>query len=284
MEAPVHVTMEDVRAEKAAALLAAARKVAVKTEKDCIAQPCATSSSGKRRKLAAEATSSASDTSCPPGFSTSWKEAPPVKSENGGKQWSALPQYREGDTGDWKAARQRLQSNVTPERARELAASRPADVVASSFLSLLQVSTHGCNLLCSMCMIYRSAIWIDRSAWQWHTWPGAQTTTDVVFSLGHALELEDKLRAREREAVRLAEEADALRAELRKAKAELAETKAAAAAARGFSASSMEHSRTLAERELRGYERGMEDMKRAALRRYPNLDPARLVVPLHGLR
>jgi hypothetical protein len=133
-----------------------------------------------------------------------------------------------------------------------------------------------------MCMIYRSAIWIDRSAWQWHTWPGAQTTTDVVFSLGHALELEDKLRAREREAVRLAEEADALRAELRKAKAELAETKAAAA--RGLSGSSRELSRTLAERELRGYERGMEDMKRAALRRYPNLDPARLVVPLHGPR
>jgi hypothetical protein len=203
------------------------------------------------------------------------------------KSESALPQYREGDTGDWKAARQRLQSNVTPERARELAASRPADVVASSFLSLLQVSTHGCNLLCSMCMIYRSAIWIDRSAWQWHTWPGAQTTTEVVFSLGHALELEDKLRVRERQAVRLAEEADALRAGMRKAKAELAETKAAAAAAaaaRGLSGSSRELSRTLAERELRGYERGMEDMKRAALRHYPNLDPARLVVPLHGSR
>jgi regulator of replication initiation timing len=103
------------------------------------------------------------------------------------------------------------------------------------------------------------------------------------------MELEDKLRARDREAAALrarereaAEEADALRAELRRVKAELAETKAAAA--REFLGSSREHARALAERELQGYERGMEDMKRAALRRYPNLDPARLVVPLHGHR
>ncbi|KAM0918532.1 hypothetical protein ACQ4PT_009035 [Festuca glaucescens] len=250
MEAPVNVTMEDVRAEKAAALLASARKVAVKTEADCIAQPCETSS-GKRRKLT-EGESSASDTSCPPGFSTTWK-TPPVTGEDGGKQWSAPRQHREGDTGDWKAARQLLQRTVTPSRELELAASKPADVVASSYLSLLQ------------------------------------TANEVAFSLAYALDLEDKLRARDREADALrareheaAEEADALRAELRKAKAELAETKAAAA--REFLGSSREHARALAERELQGYERGMEDMKRAALRRYPNLDPARLVVPLHGHR
>ena len=115
-----------------------------------------------------------------------------------------------------------------------------------------------------------------------------QAANEVAFSLSYARELEKKLRASEREADALrarervaAEEASALRAELRKPKAELAETKAAAAAARGFSGWSREHARALAERELRGYERGMEDMKRAALRRYPNLDPARLVVPLH---
>ena len=108
----------------------------------------------------------------------------------------------------------------------------------------------------------------------------------MAFSLGYALELEDKLRASKREADVLrarereaAEEADALRAKLQKAQAELVETKAAAA--RGFSGSSREHARALAERERRVYERGMEDMKRAALRLYPHLDPARLVVPLH---
>lgn len=251
MEAPVHVTMEDVRAEKTEALLASARKVAVKTEADCIAQPCATSS-GKRRKLA-EGESSASDTFCPPGFTTNWWKTPPVTGEDGGKQWSAPRQHREGDTGDWKAASQLLQRTVTPSRELELAASKPADVVASSYLSLLQ------------------------------------TTNEVAFSLAYALELEDALRARDREADALrarerdaAEEADALRAELRKAKAELAETKAAAA--RELLGSSREHARALAERELQGYQRGMDDMKRAALRRYPNLDPARLVVPLHGHR
>jgi hypothetical protein len=163
MEAPVHVTMEDVRAEKAAALLASARKVAVKTEVDCIAQPCETSS-GKRRKLA-EGESSASDTSCPPGFSTNWWKTPPVTGEDGGKQWSAPRQHREGDTGDWKAASQLLQRTVTPSRELELAASKPADVVASSYLSLLQVSTRGCELIfapSSTCMICSSGNWIDR--------------------------------------------------------------------------------------------------------------------------
>jgi hypothetical protein len=60
--------------------------------------------------------------------------------------------------------------------------------------------------------------------------------SEVSFSLRYALELKDKLKARDREADALrarerdaAGEADALRAELRKAKAELAETKAAAA-------------------------------------------------------
>jgi Tfp pilus assembly protein PilO len=50
----------------------------------------------------------------------------------------------------------------------------------------------------------------------------AQTANEVVFSLGYALELEDKLR-----------DAEAQRAELRKVKAELAETKATAARGAG---------------------------------------------------
>uniref|UniRef100_A0ACD5YPF7 Uncharacterized protein n=1 Tax=Avena sativa TaxID=4498 RepID=A0ACD5YPF7_AVESA len=229
----VQVAMEDVRAEKTAvpaSVLASSRKVAVKSEQDCIGQPCG-ASLGKRKKLAEDRTDGESSASDPPGFSA-----------------TARP-HRHRDSVDWKAARQLLQCTVTPLGEREIAASKPADVVASSYVSVLQAAN------------------------------------DVAFSLGYALELEDKLRASEREAAALrarerdaAEEADALRAELRKAKAEVAETKAA----RGLSAWSREHARALAERELQGYERGMEDMKRAALHRYPNLDPELLVVPLHG--
>uniref|UniRef100_A0A453QW80 Uncharacterized protein n=2 Tax=Aegilops tauschii subsp. strangulata TaxID=200361 RepID=A0A453QW80_AEGTS len=69
----------------------------------------------------------------------------------------------------------------------------------------------------------------------------AQTANEVAFSLGYALELEDKLRARERKADALQgelhrklkareSEAEALRAELRRAKAELDETTKAAVA------------------------------------------------------
>ena len=146
---------------------------------------------------------------------------------------------------------------------------------------------------------------------------GAQTANEVTFSLDYALELEDKLRARECEADALRselrrakaelsqsktnalraelhtakadalearEEAAALRAALHRAKAELAQTNADALRAelRGVNAELAQAaaSRALAERELRGYERGLEDMKHAALRRYPLLDPCSLVV--HG--
>lgn len=61
-----------------------------------------------------------------------------------------------------------------------------------------------------------------------------------------------------------------------KAQRELAAAKAAAVQEY---LSSDEHRRELAARALEGYERGMEDMKGAALRRYPRLDAAQLVVP-----
>ncbi|KAM0918535.1 hypothetical protein ACQ4PT_009038 [Festuca glaucescens] len=247
-----HITMEDFRAEKAAeaaAARASAGMVTVKSElvPDNNVPPCA-SSFGKKRKLAedhANGESSSCGPSCPPGF------AIPKKTS----------QRAAGDTSDWKVARQQLQTIVTPGREPELASSKPTDVITSSYTSVLKA------------------------------------VNEVVFSLGYALELEKKLRASEREADALrarerdaveeanalrarerdaVEEADALRRELRKAKAELAETEMAKTAARGFSGSSREHARALAELELRGYERGMEDMKRAALRHYPHLDPSRL--------
>ncbi|XP_037466438.1 uncharacterized protein LOC119338241 [Triticum dicoccoides] len=330
--APVHVAMEEALAAGASA---GKVKVKVKSEPGCEVPPCAPSP-GKKRKLPEDRPdggSSASYPSCPPGFSAPSK-SPPTTSKD----------------GDWKAARRLLQGTVTPSRERELAASKPADVVASTYVSLLQ------------------------------------TANEVAFSLGYALELEDKLRARERKADALRgeldrklkareTEADALRAELRKAKAELDETTKAAgareelcrktkarerdtpeadalraelrkakavlaettadagiaaatvrglrdeldrnvkarerdaaesdalraelheakaelaatkaeaeraAAARWFWGSSREHARALAERELRGYERGLEDMRRAALHRYPYLDPSLLFVPVRG--
>uniref|UniRef100_A0ACD5XXK4 Uncharacterized protein n=1 Tax=Avena sativa TaxID=4498 RepID=A0ACD5XXK4_AVESA len=218
MEAPVNVNMEDVRAGKAAAATAwpSAGKVTVKSEpklEECSVPPC-TPSLGKKRRVAEDREKreiSASDVSCPPGFSTPLM--PPASSKDCGEQPREPRQHRGGETGDWQAARQLLQGIAAPSQERELAASKPANVVASSYVSLLQ------------------------------------TVNEVALSLEYALDLEDKLRASKREADVLrarerdaAEEADALRAEL-------AETKAAAAAARGFSGTSREQARALADRE-----------------------------------
>jgi hypothetical protein len=101
----------------------------------------------------------------------------------------------------------------------------------------------------------------------------------VSFSLGYALELEEKLAAREREA-------EALQRELAqaKAKAGLAEAEkvsAGEAAVKEYLGSTADLLR-LPQHARDGYERGMEDMKRAALRRYPQLDPEELVVPPDG--
>ncbi|XBI75369.1 hypothetical protein VPH35_068748 [Triticum aestivum] len=170
---------------------APAEESTVKSEPDCVApSPSAPSSSRKekKRKLPehhANGESSASGyLSFPPGFYPHLRKARTTTTTTSthGKQCHG---GEEGDRSGWKAARQLLQCIVTPERQREHAASRPADVVASSYVSLLQ------------------------------------TANEVAFSLGYALELEERLR-----------DADELRAELRKVKAELADTKAKAAAVR----------------------------------------------------
>jgi hypothetical protein len=103
------------------------------------------------------------------------------------------------------------------------------------------------------------------------------------FSLGYALELEDKLAAREHEA-------DALRRELPQAKAELAGAKKATAKeVRGAREAvvcdfrgSTEQVVRFSEHALAVYEKGMDDMKQAVLRRYPHLDPEQLVMPADG--
>nr|TKW19953.1 hypothetical protein SEVIR_4G053602v2 [Setaria viridis] len=112
-----------------------------------------------------------------------------------------------------------------------------------------------------------------------------QAANCVSFSLGYALELEEKLAAREREAEALRRELAQAQAKAEHAEAEKAsagEARSAGAAAVKEYLGSTEHVLRLAEHALAGYERGMEDMKRSALRRYPHLDPEQLVVPPDG--
>ncbi|XBI07760.1 hypothetical protein VPH35_135614 [Triticum aestivum] len=91
-----------------------------------------------------------------------------------------------GDTMDWDAARELLQGAVSTPLERAFAANEPSDVVKSSFAAILQAANY------------------------------------APFSFRYALELEEKLAAREREAA-------ALREQLEEAKAELAATKQAKA-------------------------------------------------------
>ncbi|CAL5044283.1 unnamed protein product [Urochloa decumbens] len=98
-----------------------------------------------------------------------------------------------------------------------------------------------------------------------------QAANYASASLGHALKLQEEL-----------EKARAELAEAKKAAAEEVES-AKAAAVQEFLGSE-EHERRLVEEALKGYERGMEDMKRVALRLRPDIDPARLAVPPGGFR
>ncbi|KAM3208002.1 hypothetical protein ACQJBY_062972 [Aegilops geniculata] len=157
---------------------------------------------------------------------------------------------------NWKAARKVLQCIVTPSREDKFAASKPSDIVASSYVAVLQAANY------------------------------------VSFSSGYALDLDEKLVARERDKVALLEQLDkektarqAAEAELEKAKAELAAVKRAtmesakATAVQRFLGSE-EHKRRLDEHAAAGYEGGAEEMKGVVLRHYPRLDAAKLVLPL----
>uniref|UniRef100_A0ACD6AAW6 Uncharacterized protein n=1 Tax=Avena sativa TaxID=4498 RepID=A0ACD6AAW6_AVESA len=136
-----------------------------------------------------------------------------------------FPSRHGGHTTDWKAARELLQAAVAPPQDREFAAREPSDVVKSSYGVILQAVK--------------------------------QTT----FSLSYALELEEKLVARDAEVA-------ALRAQLEKAKAELAVAKAKvklavakrpAAVQHLVGADSEEHVRRRAEQALEGHDRWQDD-------------------------
>ncbi|CAL5051346.1 unnamed protein product [Urochloa decumbens] len=98
-----------------------------------------------------------------------------------------------------------------------------------------------------------------------------QAANYATASLGHALKLQEEL-----------EQAKAEVAEAKKAAA--AEVESAKAAAVQEFLGSEEHARRLAEEALKAYERGMEDMKRVALRLRPDIYPARLAVPPGGFQ
>ncbi|CAL5044280.1 unnamed protein product [Urochloa decumbens] len=262
MDPSVYDMMKSLRAAKAAQASGEKAKVAVKSEP---AESDATLS-GKKRKPEEDATKqgpsrhepntpldhahssfSGACSPAPPGFVSTQKTSSSHRDSGHETKPRHMPDLPGGDTAGWEAARKTLQSIVSPTRERAFSATKPSDVIQSSYVTMLQAAN---------C---------------------------VSFSLGYALELEEKLAAREREA-------DALRRELAQAKAGLAEAeKASAAEARSSREAavkeylgSTEHVLRLAEHALAGYERGMHDMKRAALRRYPHLDPEQLVVPPDG--
>ncbi|KAL6606732.1 hypothetical protein ACP70R_042385 [Stipagrostis hirtigluma subsp. patula] len=224
MDPSTYAMMQNLRAEKA--------EVAVKREPGGGDTPGWTPLSGKKRKPEEDkAPKEELDHGSVPGA-----RAPPrFSGHRDHRKPQHAPDRHDGDTAEWEAARQLLQGVVTPSRERAFAAAKPTDVIASTYIAVLQAANY------------------------------------ATFSLEHARRLQD---------------------DLEKAKAELAEAKMAAAVeAESAKAAaveeflvSKEHERRLVEEALKGYERGMEDMKRVAVGLCPGIDEARLIVPPGGFR
>ncbi|XP_037463155.1 uncharacterized protein LOC119334717 [Triticum dicoccoides] len=159
---------------------------------------------------------------------------------------SPVPETHDGDSADWMAARKVLDGIITPSRELQFATSKPSDVVASSYIAMLQAANY------------------------------------ATFSMTCALELDEKLVALERDNLALWEQLEkekaarqALEAELERAKRE----RAKATAVQQFLGSE-ESTRRVAEQALPAYLRGAEEMKRVVLRHYPHLDAGKLELPL----
>jgi len=170
------------------------------------------------------------------------------------------PDRHDGDALDWEAARQLLQGIVTPARERAFLVAKPFNIIASSYVATLQVRSSSAPRHC-----------VHDVRYSWRVGRAMQAANYVTASLGHALKLQEEL-----------EKARAELAEAKKAAA--AEVESARAAAVQEFLGSEEHERRLVEEALKGYERGMEDMKRVALGLRPDIDPARLFVPPGGFR
>ncbi|XBI35887.1 hypothetical protein VPH35_121509 [Triticum aestivum] len=161
---------------------------------------------------------------------------------------SPVPETHDGDGAGWKAAQKVLEGLVTPSRERHFAASKPSDLLASSYVAVLQAANY------------------------------------ATFSLNYALELDEKVVARERDNLALWEQVEKEKAARQAAVAELEKVKAEleiaqATAVQQFLGSG-EYTRRLAEHALPAYLRGAEEMKRVALRHYPHVDAGKLELPL----
>ncbi|XBH97865.1 hypothetical protein VPH35_127475 [Triticum aestivum] len=183
-----------------------------------------------------------SDPHAPPSPPTFDPRSPP----------SPVSETHDGDSADWKAARKVLESIITPSRERQLAASKPSDVVASSYIAMLQAANY------------------------------------ATFSMTCALELDEKLVALERDNLALWEQLEKEKAARQVAEAELERAKRAAEAERERAKAtavqqflgSEEYTRRVAEQALPAYLRGAEEMKRLVLRHYPHLDAGKLELPI----
>lgn len=146
MDPSVYDTMKSIRAEKEAAQAAET----VKTEPGSN-RPGWSPLSGKKRKLEEDNAKegmprselntppaahggSVSGAGSSPGFSA--QKAP--ESDQDRKPWH-VPDRHDGDSADWETARRLLQGFVTPSRERTFTAAKPSDVVASSYITMLQV-------------------------------------------------------------------------------------------------------------------------------------------------
>ncbi|VAI83234.1 unnamed protein product [Triticum turgidum subsp. durum] len=184
-----------------------------------------------------------SDPHAPPSPPTFDPRSPP----------SPVSETHDGDSADWKAARKVLESIITPSRERQLAASKPSDVVASSYIAMLQAANY------------------------------------ATFSMTCALELDEKLVALERDNLALWEQLEKEKAARQVAEAELERAKRAAEAERERAKATAvgytrrvaeEYTRRVAEQALPAYLRGAEEMKRLVLRHYPHLDAGKLELPI----
>ncbi|KAM3194943.1 hypothetical protein ACQJBY_071163 [Aegilops geniculata] len=204
MDPSVHDMMKVLLAEKAAAQ-ASASASAVKAEPGSNAALCGEKRSLEEAKdeevLADKAAAQAPAKKRIREEVSGEEEVPPHSAQNtplssvcspplgfSGKP-QRIPSRHDGDNTDWEAARELLQGAVAPPLERAFAATAPSEVVKSSYAAILQAANY------------------------------------ASFSFRHALELEEKLAAREREAA-------ALREQLEEAKAELAAAKRAAEAER----------------------------------------------------
>jgi len=247
MDPSIYDMIQNMRAEKAAAEAAAAAAAAA--------------------KVAVKSEPGGSGTPDPTP-STGKKRKMPEEEDKAKEGFSArqdrkpqhAPDRHDGDALDWEAARQLLQGIVTPARERAFLVAKPFNIIASSYVATLQVRSSSAPRHC-----------VHDVRYSWRVGRAMQAANYATASLGHALKLQEEL-----------EKARAELAEAKKAAAAEAES-ARAAAVQEF-LGSKEHERRLVEEALKGYERGLEDMKRVAVGLRPDVDPARLFVPPGGFQ